>query len=159
MPRSCGITEWFPNNVFNSLGNYFICFLLGTPYSWSFFSTPLQGTIYRKRQCSEALHSKIILEVEEQNLGERLVMLHGCELSLMAWRKQLPRTATVTVCHPQAHHGNAGRLYTLLKRIPRQTSLLSLPLIHSQMEESANSTSATQFLLSNVWNIQTPKRV
>ena len=101
--------EWLRNNVYDSLGNYLFCsrcvhHALGVSYQ------RLSRQRSNKRcENSEPIRSMTKAEVEEERLGKYVIMPQGCELSFMAWWKQLASTAIVNVRYPHHHHGNSGK--------------------------------------------------
>lgn len=54
-------------------------------------------------------------EVEEERLGE-WVMPQGCEMSFMAWWKQLSSDSTVNVRYLHHCHGNSGKVSRAAKK-------------------------------------------
>ena len=83
-------------------------------------------------------------EVEEEQLGEWVVMPPECEMSFIAWWKQLSNDSTVSVRYPHHHHGNNGKHSHAAKEA--KSDFLTFIDINSQTNgRSADSTLATHF--------------
>ena len=101
--------EWLRNNVFDSLGNYIFCsrcvhHALGVSYQ----RLSRQRSI-KRRESTEPIRSMTKSGVEEERLGEWVIMPPECEMSFMAWWKQLSNDSTVNVRCQHHRHGNSGK--------------------------------------------------
>ena len=150
--------EWLRNNVFDSLGNYLFCsrcihYALGVSYQ----RLSRQRSV-KKRENSEPLRSMTKSEVEKQNLGDKVVMPPNCELSYIAWWKQLPSTTLVNVRYPHHRNGNAGKASHAAKKDAKSDFLTFVDANSQPSGRSADSSSATHFFLPKFRTIQTPKK-
>ena len=88
-------------------------------------------------------------EVEEERLGECVVMPQGCEMSFMAWWKQLSSDSTVNVRYPHYRHGNSGKVSHAAKTDAKSDFITFVDVNSQPNGRSADNTSATHFFLPN----------
>jgi len=98
-------------------------------------------------------------EIEDKNLSQYVVMPQGCEMSFMAWWKLLDQSSLVTVHYPHERHGHAGKASHAAKVDAKMDFIQFVELNSQPNGRSADSTSATHFLLPKFRTIQTPKQV
>ena len=96
-------------------------------------------------------------EVEEERLGNCVIMPQSCELSFMAWWKELASTAIVNLQYPHHHHGNSGKPSHSAKKDAKSDFLTFVHANSQPNGRSTDSTSATHFL-PKFRTIQTPKK-
>ena len=61
--------------------------------------------------------------VEEERLGEYVVMPAGCDQSFKTWWRSLEKTVLVKVRYPHERHGNAGKMSNSAKTSVRNDFL------------------------------------
>ena len=150
--------KWLRNNVFDSLGNYIFCSRcvhhdLGVSYQRLSTQTSI-----KRRKSSEPIRSMTKSEVEEERLGEWLVMPPESEMSFIAWWKQLLNDSTVSVRYPHHHHGNNGKHSHAAKEEAKSDFLTFIDINSQPNGRSADSTLATHFFLPKFRTVQTPKK-
>lgn len=96
-------------------------------------------------------------EVEEERLGE-WVMPQGCEMSFMAWWKQLSSDSTVNVWYLHHCHGNSGKVSHAAKKEAKSDFLTFIDINSQPNGWSADSTLATHFFLPKFRTVQMPKK-
>ena len=149
--------DWIRNNIFDATGNYlFCCRCVHHGLGISFQRLARQRKI-KKKQFSEPLRSFTKSEVISKNLGQNVVMPEGCDISFMAWWKQLDNSSTVMVRYPHERHGSAGRVSHAAKVNTKQEFLNFVDLNSQPNGRSAESSSSTHYFLPKFRTIQTPK--
>ena len=96
-------------------------------------------------------------EVEKRALAEYVVMPTGINLSFMKWWKSLTCDDECNVRYPHSRHGNAGNPSNSAKTGAKVDFLEFIDINSQPNGRSADSTSATYFLLPKFRTIQTPK--
>ena len=149
--------DWIRNNIFDATGNYlFCCRCVHHGLGISFQRLARQRKI-KKKQFSEPLRSFTKSEVISKNLGQNVVMPEGCDISFMAWWKQLDNSSTVMVRYPHERHGSAGSVSHAAKVDTKQEFLNFVDLNSQPNGRSAESSSSTHYFLPKFRTIQTPK--
>ena len=92
--------EWLRENMFDALGNYLYC----SPCICNAFGISSQR-LARQRNVKRKLASQPVIEmkksdVEEQSLGEYVLMPDACDLSFMVWWRSLESDTMVEVRYP-----------------------------------------------------------
>ena len=97
-------------------------------------------------------------EVEKERLGECVVMPPGCEMSFIAWWKQLSNDSTVNVRYPHHRHGNSGKASHAAKKDAKSDFLTFVDVNSQPNGRSADSSSATHFFSSEISNCADSKK-
>ena len=95
--------------MYDSLGNYLFCSHCVHHALRVSYQRLSRQRFIKRRKNSEPICSMTKAEEEEEWLGKCVIMPQSCELSLMAWWKQLASTAIVNFRYPHHHHGNSGK--------------------------------------------------
>ena len=83
-------------------------------------------------------------EVEDERLGEWVIMPSGCEMSFMAWWKRLPN-----VRYPHSSHGNSGKVSHAAKKDAKSDFLTFVDINYSPMEEVLIAVRQLTFFFQN----------
>jgi hypothetical protein len=149
--------DWLRSNIFDTLGNYiFCCGCVHHALGISFQRLARQRAI-KRRLHSEPLRSMTKSQVEVERLGEYVVMPEGCSMSFVAWWKSQSQSDMVEVRYPHDRHGLAGRASHAAKVDTKRDFLDFIDANSQPNGRSADSSSATHFLLPKFRTIQTPK--
>ena len=93
--------EWLRANMFDSLGNYLYCFnCIKSSFGISRDRLSHQRSI-KRRESKEPVVEMTKQDVEEQRLGEFVIMPSESELSFKMWWRTVEPTETVNVRYPQ----------------------------------------------------------
>ena len=95
-------------------------------------------------------------EVEEQRLGDYVVMPGGLEMTFKVWWRSLDSTHTVDVWYPHAKHGNAGKTSHHAKTSIMDDFLTFVDLKSQANGRSADSTGSTFYFLPKFTTVQMP---
>lgn len=99
-----GQNEWLRANVFDSLGNYLYCYnCIKTSLGISKDRLTRQCNI-KRRESKQPIVQMTKSDVEEQHLGNFVIMPAELELSFKKWRRAVKPSATID---PHKKHGNA----------------------------------------------------
>ena len=131
--------------MYDSLGNYLVCSrCVHHALRVSYHRLSRQRSIKRRKN-SEPIRSMTKAKVEEERLGKCVIMPQSCELSFMAWWKQLASTAIVNIQYLHHHHGNSVKPSDSAKKDAKSDFLMFVDANSQPYERSANSTSVTHF--------------
>ena len=149
--------EWLRENIFDSMGNYlFCCSCVRAAFGVSKQRLASQRKIKRK-QCQEPLTKFSKQEVEDQRLGDYVVMPAGLETAFKVWWRSLPPSQEVDVRFPHARHGNAGKTSHNAKTSLMDDFLRFVDLNSQANGRSADSSGPTFYFLPKFTTIQMPK--
>ena len=96
--------------MFDSLGNYlYSCSCIRSAFGISKQRLTRQRNIKRK-EYQEPTSELTKTEVEEQRLGQYVIMPASVDSSFKNWWRALKPSATVIVRMPHSRHGNAGQV-------------------------------------------------
>lgn len=111
----------------------------------------------KRQQCRQPIRSLSKTEVEEQRLGDNVVMPAGTEIAFMVWWRSLESSHMVDIQYPHDRHGNAGETSHSAKTSVMEQFLRFLDLNSQAKGRSADSTGPTFYFLPNFTTIQMPK--
>ena len=140
--------------IFDALGNYLFCSkcihdALGVSYQRLSCHCKV-----KRAQFNQPIWNMTKQEVSEQKLSQYVIMPEGCDVSFMQWWKSLGNDQTIHVCYPHHHHGLARKLSNSCAK----ADFLQFVDTNSQLNgRSADSASATHYLLPKFRTIQIPK--
>jgi len=150
--------EWLRNNAFDTLGNYLFCSkCIHNALGVSYQRLARQRKV-KRAQFHQPIRRMTKQEVAEKNLSQYVVMPEGSDLSFMLWRKSLGSGDTVQVRYPHHLHGLAGMPSNSSKPSAKQDFLQFVDSNSQPNGRSADSASATHYLLPKFRTIQTPKK-
>jgi len=149
--------KWLRANMFDSLGNYLYCFgcILS---SFEISSDRLAHQRKLKREeCQNPILQFTKSEVEEQHLGDYVLMPSSVESSFKKWWRSLEPSCNVDVKYPHAKHGNALRPSNSAKKKTMEEFLLFVDINSQPNGRSADSTGPTFYFLPKFTTVQAPK--
>ena len=147
--------EWLRSNMFDSLGNYLYCSsCIRAAFGISKQRLTRQRNIKRKEN-QEPTSELTKTEVEEQRLGQYVVMPARVDSSFKDWWEPLEPSATVTVRMPHSRHGNAGQVSHSAKTSVREQFL---EFVDNNSQRNGNSHSPTSYFSPQFASIQMPKK-
>ena len=97
-------------------------------------------------------------EIEKERLGNNVIMPCGCDEAFLSWWKRLPNDAVVSVQYPHNRHGNSGKVSNNAESDAKSDFLEFIDINSQPNGRSADSSSATHYLLPKFRTIQTPKK-
>ena len=151
-------TNWLRANVFGSLGNYLYCSeCIRNAFSISKKRLVRQRAM-KQKESSEPIREMKKNEVEEQHLGEYVVMPDGCIDCFSTWWASLSHDSAVQVRYPHSWHALAGRISNSSKRAMQEDFLHFVDLNSQPNGRSSGSFGPTYYLLPKFATIQTPKK-
>ena len=112
----------------------------------------------KRSQFNEPIRSITKQEVLEKNLSQYIVMPEGSDVSFLLWWTSLSSDCKVQVRYPYHKHGLAGLPSNSSKPDAKQNFLQFVDNNSQPNGRSAESASATHYLLSKFRTIQTPKK-
>ena len=149
--------EWLRANVFDTMGNYlYCCQCIRIAFGISKQRIANQRRI-KRQQSQHPLVEMTKREVEEQRLGECVVMPDGTETAFNKWWRSLHVSSLVNVRCPHARHGNAGKTSNSAKSTVMQDFLKFVDTNSQPNGRSEDSTGPTFYFLPKFSTIQTPK--
>ena len=152
-----GQNEWLQANMFDSLGNYLYCY---NCIISSFGISRERLTRLRKVKREEAHHPIVEMsksDVEEQRLGNYVIMPADIDISFKKWWRCLDPSATVDVRYPHGKHGNALKPSHSAKMSTMEDFLQFIDMNSQPNGRSADSTGPTVYFLPKFTTIQAPK--
>ena len=150
--------EWLRSNMFDSLGNYLYCSsCIRAAFGISKQRLTRQRNIKRKEN-QEPTSELTKTEVEEQRLGQYVVMPARVDSSFKNWWEPLEPSATVTVRMPHSRHGNAGQVSHSAKTSVRERFLEFVDNNSQPNGRSADSHGPTSYFSPQFTAIQMPKK-
>ena len=96
-------------------------------------------------------------EVEEERLGQYVLMPSALDLSFKAWWRSLEPSATVEVRYPHARHGNAGQISHAAKTTTHEEFIRFVDMNSQPNGRSADSSGPTHYFSPQFTSIQMPK--
>ena len=150
--------NWLKSNVFDSLGNYLYC---STCIRTAFGVSPARLTRLRnvkRRECSFPTTDMSKLEVEEQRLGEYVVMPDCLDCAFKNWWRSLESSDSVKVKTPHGRHGNAGKVSHSAKTTILEKFLEFVDANSQPNGRSADSSGPTFYFSPKFTTIQMPKK-
>ena len=149
--------DWLRANVFDSLGNYLFCskcvhVALGVSYK----RLARQRRV-KRREFNEPIRHLTKQEVVDGNLSQYVVMPDDCDSSFLAWWKSVQSDQSVQVRYPHHRHGLAGKKSNSSKSTAKEAFLQFVDSNSQPNGRSADSASATHYLLPKFRTIQIPK--
>lgn len=149
--------EWLRENMFDPMGNYLYCSsCIRASFGVSKQRIANQRKI-KRQQFHMPLKQMTKLEVEEQRLGDFVVMPAGIEMCFTLWWRSLASTELVEVRYPHSRHGNAGKTSHSAKTSLMDDFLAFVDMNSQPNGRSADSSGPTFYFLSKFTTIQTPK--
>ena len=150
--------KWLKSNVFDSLGNYLYC---SSCVRNAFGVSGARLTRLRnvkRRECSHPTADMRKSEVEEQRLGEFVVMPAALDCSFKSWWRSLEPSHGVKVQTPHGRHGNAGKMSHSAKEAIRENFLELVDANTQPNGRSADSSGPTFYFSPKFTTIQMPKK-
>ena len=149
---------WLRNNIFDSMGNYLFCCRC---VCIAFCISPQR--LSRQRKVKQAQFQKPTVEmlktdVEQQNLGQYVVMPNHCDTGFGEWWRSLPTTTKVLVRYPHEQHKNAGRVSNSAKQSVMQDFVSFVDTNSQPNGRSADSHGPTFYFVSSFTTIEMPKK-
>lgn len=149
--------EWLRENLFDSKGNYLFCrSCICATFEVSPGRLARQRTIKRK-QSTDPLKDMSKTEVEDQRLGDYIVMPTAVDSSFKAWWRSLQPSHIVSIRYPHARHGNAGQTAHSAKTSVMESFLQFVDVNSQPNGRSEDSTGPTFYFLPKFTTIQKPK--
>ena len=112
----------------------------------------------KRSQFNEPIRSMTKQEVLEKNLSQYVIIPEGSGVSFLLWWKSLASDCSVQVHYPYHWHGLAGLPSNSSKTDAKQDFLQFVDNNSQSNGRSADSASATHYLLLKFRTIQTPKK-
>ncbi len=150
--------EWLRATVFDSLGNYLYC---NSCVRAAFGVSKDRLTRQRNIKCRENQEPTTEMskaEVEQQRLGEYIIMPPAVETSFSKWWRTVPPSTTVEVRTPHARHGNAGKPSHAAKPTFLERFLEFVDCNSQPNGRSADSTGPIFYFSPQFTTIQMPKK-
>ena len=150
--------NWLKSNVFDSLGNYLYCsscIRAAFDVSGSRLSRLQQ---VKRKECSEPIAKMTKSEVEEQRLGERVIMHANLDCSFKSWWRSVEPTDEVEVRTPHSRHGNASKVSYSAKTATHEKFLEFVDMNSQLNGRSADSSGPTFYFSPKFTSIQMPKK-
>ena len=150
--------HWLKANMFDSMGNYLYC---SACIRAAFGLSTARLTCLRlvkRRECSEPIATMTKVEVEEQRLGQCVVMPSTLDCSFKSWWRSVDPTDQVEVRTPHGRHGNAGKESHSAKSTVRQQFLQFVDMNSQPNGRSADSSGPTIYFSPKFTTIQMPKK-
>ena len=148
--------EWLRENMFDPMGNCLYCrSCIRTSFGLSKQRIANQRKI-KRQQFHAPLKQITKLEVEEQHLGDFVVMPVGIETPFTMWLRSLDSTELVEVRYPHSRHGNAGKKSNSAKTSLMDDFLAFIDLNSQPNGRSADPSGPTFHFLSMFTTVQTP---
>ena len=149
--------EWLRSNVFDSLGNYLYCSAcIRASFGVSKARLTRQRNIKRK-ECQQPTIEMTKSEVEEERLGQYVLMPSALDLSFKMWWRSLEPSATVEVRYPHARHGNGGKISHAAKTTTHEEFIRFVDMNSQPNGRSADSSGPTNYFSPQFTSIQMPK--
>lgn len=146
--------EWLRENLFDSKGNYLFCrSCICATFEVSPGRLARQRTIKRK-QSTDPLKDMSKAEVEDQRLGDYVVMPTAVDSSFKAWWRSLQPSHIVSIRYPHARHGNAGQTAHSAKTSVMESFLQFVDVNSQPNGRSEDSTGPTFYFLPKFTTIQ-----
>ena len=139
--------EWLRNNIFDPMGNYLFC---STCVHKAFNVSYQRLTRLRNIKKAQFKNPIIVMaktEVEEQKLGNAVIMPSGCTQSFMLWWRSLDVDTQVSVYFPHERHGLAGRTSNNAKMSAKDDFLCFADINSQPNGRQDDSSSATHYFL------------
>lgn len=150
--------KWLKCNMFHSLGNYLYC---SACIRSAFGVSSTRLTHLRNVKCKEcsfpATHMTK-LEVEEQRLGQYVVMPASLECAFKDWWRSLEPSHSVKVQTPHGRLGNAGKVSHSAKSTIHESFLKFVDANSQPNGRSADSSGPTFYFGPKFNTIQMPKK-
>ena len=149
--------EWIQANVFDSMGNYLYCSAC-IRAALGISKSRLTRQRHIKRQLSQCpLVEMTKTQVEEQRLGDYIIMPDGVESAFKVWWRSLSGSTTVSVRFPHAKHGNAGKASNSAKKTVMDDFLTFVDINSQPNGRSDDSSDPTRYFLPKFTTVQVPK--
>ena len=147
--------EWIRENIFDVMGNYLFCAsCVCSAFRISYQRLTRQRNV--KRQFSTApLVDMKKNDVEQQRLGQYVVMPKDLDLPFIKWWRSLDHSCTVQVRYPYEQHGNSGKELHSSKQNIRKDYLEFVEANIQPNGRSADSSGPTHYFMSTM---QSPKK-
>ena len=97
-------------------------------------------------------------DVEQQRLGQYVVMPKDLDLPFIKWWRSLDDSCTVQVRYPYEQHGNSGKESHSSKQNIRKDFLEFVDANIQPKGQSADSSGPAYYFMSTFTTIQTPKK-
>ena len=150
--------EWLRNNVFDPMGNYLFCAqCICAAFHISPQRIARQRSIKRK-QFQEPTKELSKAAIEEQRLGQYVVMPSGCTTNFTQWWRSLDSSESVVVRYPYEKHGNACRVSNSAKPSVMNDFVAFADANSQPNGRSAESHGPTSYFISKFASIQTPAK-
>ncbi len=152
-----GQNEWIRANLFDSIGNYLYCYnCIRASLGVSKDRLSRQRSI-KRQQSHEPIVEMTKSEVEEQRLGQFVVMPAVLELSFKKWWSTVQPSDTLNVRYPHQKHGNALKTSHSAKTKVMDKFLEFVDINTQPNGRSADSSGPTHYFLPKFTTIQGPK--
>ena len=149
--------EWLRANMFDSLGKYLYCFnCIKSSFGIARARLSHQRSI-KRLESKEPVVEMTKQDVEEQRLGEFVIMPSESELSFKMWWRTVEPTETVNVRYPHKKHGNALKTSHSAKTSTMERFLEFVDSNTQPNGRAADSSGPTHYFFPNFTTIQTPK--
>ena len=150
--------DWLRSNVFDSMGNYlYCCAYICAALKISKQRLARQRSI-RRQQSKNPIVEMTKEEVEEQSLGDYIIMPENEWSSFKIWWRSVSPTSVVSVRFPHARHGNSGKTSNSAKTKVLDDFLTFVDTNSQPNGRSDDSSGPTRYFLSKFSSIQTPKK-
>ena len=143
--------------MFDSVGNYLYC------YNWIRSSLGIskdrltrQHSIKRD-ECKHPVVQLSKLKVEEQRLGQYVIMPSEVESSFKVWWRSVDPSATVNVRYPHNKHGKALKPSNSAKTTVMEDFLRFVDMNTQPNGQAADSSGPTHYFLPMFTTVQAPK--
>ncbi len=149
--------EWIRANMFDSIGNYLYCFnCIKSSLGISKSRLSRQRSI-KRHESQEPIVQMTKCDVEEQRLGEYVVMPASLELAFKKWWRSVAPSDTVDIRYPHNKHGNALKTSHSARTSTMEKFLEFVDMNTQPNGRSADSSGPTHFFLPKFATIQAPK--
>ena len=153
-----GQNNWLKSNVFDSLGNYLYCSAcIRKAFGVSSARLSRLRNV-KRRECSNPTSTMTKSEVEENRLGQYVVMPANIDCSFKAWWRSIEPSHSVQVRIPHDRHGNAGKVSHSAKTGIREKFLEFVDANSQPNGRSADSSGPTFYFSPKFTTIQMPKK-
>ena len=151
-------TDWLRSNVLDAAGNLLYCAAcIRSAFGISKQRIARQRAI-KQNASKEPLRRLTKAEVEQQRLGEFVLMPSGCDIAFRKWWKDISEDNVVTVKYPYEQHGLARRVSNSAKTEAKDDFLKFVDNNSQPNGRDLNSYSPTHYFLPHFTTIEAPKQ-
>lgn len=150
--------DWIRENLFDGLGNFLFC----AKCIRSAFKISQQRLCRQREMKRQFVQHPIVKmrksEVEEQSLGEYVIMPDEVGDSFLKWWRSADSSTIVEVRVPHQRHGLAGKTSNSAKTSVLDDFLIFVDTNTQPNGRASDSSGPTSYFLPNFTTIQTPKK-